>query len=173
MGLLCNDAILLRAPEPEDLECLYRWENDADLWKFASTTSPYSRFALKEYISALTHDIYREGQLRFIIEDRACGIPVGTVDLYDFDPHHRRAGLGILVDKDFRRHHIASQSIRLISEYAFAFLHVRQLYVHIPVSNQSSIRLFESVGFVFSGVLKEWIYAEEGYEDVCVMQQLK
>lgn len=173
MGLLSNDDILLRAPEPEDLEYLYRWENDPDLWKYAAITSPYSRYALKEYISAGTHDIYQTNQLRFIIEDKLRGIPAGTVDLYDFDPHHQRAGVGILVDKDFRRRHIASQSIRLVIEYAFSFLHLHQLYVHIPVLNQPSILLFRSVGFVFSGTLKEWIHTSEGYEDVCVMQQLK
>lgn len=118
MGLLCNDVILLRAPEPEDLDCFYRWENDTDLWRFGATTSPFSRYALKEYIAAITQDIYQTNQLRFIIEDRQSGLPAGTIDLYDFEPHHRRTGLAILVDAGFRRRGIASQAIQLIEEYA-------------------------------------------------------
>ena len=31
--LLSNDRVRLRALEPEDLELLYRWENDPELWE--------------------------------------------------------------------------------------------------------------------------------------------
>ena len=30
--MINDDIIRLRALEPEDLECLYQWENDMDLW---------------------------------------------------------------------------------------------------------------------------------------------
>ena len=33
MTLLRDDLIQLRAIEPEDLDVLYRWENNADLWE--------------------------------------------------------------------------------------------------------------------------------------------
>ena len=33
MKLLENERIILRALEPEDLDVLYRWENDASLWQ--------------------------------------------------------------------------------------------------------------------------------------------
>ena len=34
--LLENKTIQLRAIEPEDLEVLYKWENDTDVWKYGS-----------------------------------------------------------------------------------------------------------------------------------------
>ena len=45
-----DEVIRLRALEPEDLELLYRWENDSALWEFSSTLAPFSRYLLKEYI---------------------------------------------------------------------------------------------------------------------------
>lgn len=49
--LLSNDRVRLRALEPEDLELLYRWENDPELWEVGNTLAPYSRYILKEYIA--------------------------------------------------------------------------------------------------------------------------
>ena len=49
--ILENDGIRLRAIEPEDLELLYRWENDETNWKQGNTLVPYSRYILKKYIA--------------------------------------------------------------------------------------------------------------------------
>ena len=40
MAQLENEIIRLRALEPEDLEPLYRWENNPDLWSLGNTMSP-------------------------------------------------------------------------------------------------------------------------------------
>ena len=38
--MINDDIIRLRALEPEDLECLYQWENDMDLWEVSDTLTP-------------------------------------------------------------------------------------------------------------------------------------
>lgn len=97
----------------------------------------------------------------------------GMIDLYEFEPHHKRAGVGILIDKPFRKQGIASMALDLISEYAFSFLHLHQLFAHIPVCNTPSLALFEKNGFVFSGTLQDWLYTSDGYTDVCIMQKIR
>ncbi|WP_106829057.1 GNAT family N-acetyltransferase [Parabacteroides pacaensis] len=172
MELLKNTEIRLRAPEPEDLDVFYRWENDTELWKYGATLTPYSRYDLKNYLASSSHNIYRDNQLRLMIEQLSSGCTIGIIDLYDFEPHPGRAAVGILVDRDFRNKKVASQAIELLSTYAFSFLHIHQLYAHIPLSNAPSLSLFEKNGFVRSGVLKDWISAPEGYEDVVIMQKV-
>lgn len=172
MKLLQNNNIRLRAPEPEDLDVFFRWENDTTLWKYGATLSPYSRYALKEYLSNIEQNIYQNNQLRFMIEEVSGSVPAGTIDLYDFEPHHSRAGVGILIDETFRKRGIASGAIELISEYAFSFLNIHQLYAHIPVSNTVSIALFKKNGFTASGILKDWIRIGEEYEEVYIMQRI-
>ena len=58
----------LRALEPEDLELVYRIENDPTFWRHGSTTVPYSRYALRQFIADSTGDIFRDGQVRLVIE---------------------------------------------------------------------------------------------------------
>ena len=88
--LLSNDRVRLRALEPEDLELLYRWENDPELWEVGNTLAPYSRYILKEYIAGSDRSIYESRQLRFMIEECDTGTSVGIVDLFDFEPHPNR-----------------------------------------------------------------------------------
>ena len=85
--------VRLRAMEPEDLDMLYHIENDRSLWNISATNVPYSRYALHNYIADAKNDIYIDGQLRMMIENREQEI-VGVIDLVNFDPKHRTGGNG-------------------------------------------------------------------------------
>jgi len=170
MKLLEDNNIHLSPLEPEDLELLYKWENDSSLWTLGSTVSPYSYYILKEYISESHKNIYEQKQQRLMIRLNDNNQAVGMIDLYEFDPHNGRAGLGILIDSDFQRKGYAGSAVRLIIDYAFSFLKLHQLYVHVPKENIASKRLFSSCGFEDSGILFDWNSVSSGYTDVYIMQ---
>ena len=172
MALLKNDKIWLRALEPEDLEKLYEWENDSSIWTLGSTISPYSRYVLKEYIAQSHLGIYEQKQLRLMIELREGSKPLGVMDLYDFDPHNKRAGVGILLDHKYQGKGIASESLSLMMDYAFSFLKLHQLYAYISTGNERSKSLFLRCGFTVSGMFSEWISTENGYADVLILQRI-
>jgi len=173
MKLLENETIRLRALEPEDLEFLYKWENDTRLWEYGNTLTPFSKYILHQYLENSGADIYEARQVRMIIEDNATKLPVGTIDLYDFEPYHNRAGIGILIDETFQQRGYASQALTLLKDYAFQFLKMNQLYAFIPAMNVPSIHLFRSCGFSESGLLKQWNKTSNGREDVFVYQCFK
>ena len=160
-----NDKIKLRALEPEDLDNFYKWENDVDLWSMGCTLEPYSRFELKQYILS-QKDIYEAKQLRLIIEYKVDNNAIGTIDLYDFDPHNRRSAVGILIDRNYQGNGLAAEALTLLCEYAFSFLKLHQLFAYIPIKNERSKKLFVCCGFKDIGLLPEWIQAADGYEDV-------
>jgi len=167
-----NEIIHLRALEPEDLEVLYKWENDSSLWLLGSTLSPYSRYVLKEYISESYKGIYEQKQLRLMIVLNEGSKTVGMIDLYDFDPHNNRAGVGILLDEAFQRKGYASMALDLLISYAFSFIKIHQLYAYIPETNVASISLFQKCGFKESGFLKQWNVGNDGYDNVFVFQKI-
>lgn len=170
MALLKNEHISLRALEPDDLAFLYRMENDTELWNVGQTLAPYSRYVLKQYLAESHRDIYDLKQLRLVIEYKATAEAVGLIDLFDFDPHHRRAGMGILLDRAYWGKGIATEAMQLLCAYAFSFLHLHQLYAHVPVGNKASHALFLRSGFTVAGTLTDWLVDGEGYQDVFVMQ---
>lgn len=171
--LLENNNIRLRAPEPEDLDVLYRWENDTNLWTLGASIAPFSRYSLRQYLIDSKQDIYIDKQLRLMVELKRSGEVIGTVDLYDFDPFHRRAGVGILIDGKHRRQGYGLQVFTLLEEYAFGFLNLKQLYAIIPGKNTGSIRLFTKAGYRQAGVLEEWLSSGDSFNDALLMQKIK
>jgi diamine N-acetyltransferase len=170
MKLFENNQIRLRALEPEDLEFLYKWENDTRLWEYGNTLSPFSKFVLHQYLEHAGMDIYEVKQVRMIIEEKSSCLPVGTVDLYDFEPYHSRAGIGILIDDAFQHRSFATMAMELMKDYAFNFLKINQLYAFIPADNVQSLHLFRKMGFKETGLLKRWNKTPDGMKDVFVYQ---
>jgi len=170
MAFLENENILLRALEPEDLDALYKWENDSTLWHYGSTLTPYSKFVLRDYISNSATDIFQSRQLRLMIVEKKTNKSIGTVDLYDFDPLNLRAGIGILLDADYRNQSFGFQALHLMREYAFRFLLLKQLYAYVPETNLPSYKLFQKSGYQEAGLLKAWIKTDGNFMDVYFMQ---
>jgi len=169
--MLNDDIVYLRALEPEDLEVLYKWENDTRLWIHGNSLSPYSKLALRQYISdAQAQDIYQAKQLRLMITLKSNDETIGTVDLYDFDIRNSKAGVGILIDEKWRNLNYAYKVLEIIKVYVFTFLKLHQLYAYIAIDNISSIKLFEKAEFEKSGILKDWISNNSTYQNVYVYQ---
>lgn len=166
MDILSNEQILLRAVEPEDADIIFEWENNTDNWAVSNTLVPFSHHTITQYALNANQDIFEARQLRLMVVERQSNIVVGAVDLYDFDPFHQRAGVGVLINSpEHRRHGFAFQAIELLKKYAFDYLHLKQLYCGIGASNQQSILLFEKLEFQFSGVRKAWLRTSKGWED--------
>lgn len=165
--------LLLRAPEPTDIDLIFRWENDTRIWHLGNTLTPYSRFAIEQFVLNTDNDIYASKQLRLMIDWHSAGTDirtVGTIDLFDFDPHHKRAGVGILIDESSRRQGFAFEAVKLLIEYCFNTLNLHQLYCNIEQSNKESIYLFEKAGFSSCGIKREWLLREGKWTDELMFQ---
>jgi len=170
MEYLRNDNISLRALEPEDIELLYEWENNREIWDISNTIAPFSKYILALYIKNSDKDIYTNKQLRLMIDTVDDGT-VGAVDLFDFDPFHLRAGVGILIHKkQDRLKGYAFGAMELLKEYCFSRLGLHQLYANIDAGNDSSLKLFRKLGFEITGTKKEWTRRKEEWSDVIFLQ---
>lgn len=175
--------IHLRKIEPQDLPYLYQWENDAAAWADGDNHNPLSQQDLRQYIESTTGDIYRDGQLRLIIEqfpnrnkrltrdeqeiagDRHT---LGCIDLFDFDPRNRKAAMGLYIAPEYRGQGLGREAIEALEQYAFTHLALRQIYAIISVNNQPCSHLYESMGYIPTAHLRAWTL--EG--DAIVWQRL-
>jgi diamine N-acetyltransferase len=167
-----NSNIRLRALEPDDVDFLYKWENDPETWRVSNTRMPVSKFLLASYIKSCDKDFWESKEMRLIIENHE-GKPIGSLELFDFDPYHMRAGLGIIIfDMSDRRKGLASQALELIMEYACNVLGIYQLYANVAESNQPSIELFKKMGFETIGLKKQWLKIPYGWEGEYLFQKI-
>jgi len=170
--LLRTDRIFLRAPEPTDLDFLYLFENDPALWPVSMSVAPLSKDVLRQYLENAVSDIYSARQLRLMVCLRPDETVIGTIDLFDFDPLHLRAGVGIAIAPPFRGQGYAFQALQLLVSYARQVLHLHQVYCSVALGNEKSLRLFQGHGFVQVGIRKDWLRVAAGWEDVVELQKI-
>lgn len=155
---LKKDNISFRAVEPTDIDVILNWENNPETWHLSNTLMPFSRFDIEQFVISASKDIFASKQLRLMIiqaEDNT-KTAVGCIDLFDFDALHKRAGVGILIDKNYRKQGIAGTAIDLLATYAFEILNLHQLYCNIESDNDISLKLFQDKGFKIIGLKKDW-----------------
>ncbi|TAI49090.1 GNAT family N-acetyltransferase [Flagellimonas allohymeniacidonis] len=164
--------ISLRALEPKDLDFLYELENDASIWEVSGTLKPYSKKVLQLYLDNAHRDIYEVKQLRLCIcngEDDC----VGLIDLFDFDPKNRRAGVGLVISNpEDRNKGWGAEALSILGDYAFSILDLHQLYANILEDNHTSIHLFEKLGFEKVGLKREWVRTNQGFKNEIMYQKI-
>jgi len=172
MITLKGNQIYLRALEQKDLDFLYELENNTEVWEVSGTITPYSKDVLQLYLDNAHRDIYEVKQLRMVICNLD-GNVLGLIDLFDFEPYHLRAGLGIIVVKPEQRNKgIGSEAISLICDYAFGVLNLKQLYANILEDNFRSLHLFEKLGFNKIGLKKQWIRSGTTFKNEILFQKI-
>ena len=158
--------IKLRKIEPTDLPYLYQWENDAEAWADGANHNPLSQQDLRAYIESTTGDVYRDGQLRLIIEESSNPLTsnpltsnpltLGCIDLFDFDPRNRRAAIGMYIAPEYRGKGVGKDALRQLEEYAFGHLNLRVLYAVISTKNIACTALYRNAGYSPSSPLPNW-----------------
>ncbi|MGB5692836.1 MAG: GNAT family N-acetyltransferase [Flavobacteriaceae bacterium] len=172
MVTLKGKSIYLRALEPEDLQFLYELENNPAVWEISGTITPYSRHVLKKYLDNAHRDIFEVKQLRLSIcsnEDKV----IGLIDLFDYNPVHKRAGVGIIIQaEDKRNQGLGTEATRLLLDYAFSALDLRQVFANVNEDNVASIHLFKKLGFIETGLKKDWIRSGVKYKNEILFQKI-
>jgi diamine N-acetyltransferase len=183
--------VRLRALEPEDAELMYAWENDPGVWDISGTIAPFSRETIRQFIENQQYDIYHTQQMRLVIcrlsdtviqtaasseRVNVCDVndvPVGMIDIFDFDPVNLRAGVGILIcDEAERRKGYAGEALELVVEYATAILGLHQLWCRVGADNFSSLELFRGKKFAETGVMRDWSRRNGLWRDEIMFQRI-
>lgn len=170
MTFLNKNNIRLRALEPEDLDWLFAIENNESFWEISSTIQPFSKVLLARYIDNSIQDFYSAKQLRLVVLYKEK--PVGLLDLFDYEPQHHRAGLGILILPEFESKGIAATAVEIGVNYGFSILQLHQIYVNITTDNKRSIALFNKLNFQVIGIKKDWVFTQGTYKDELLLQRI-
>lgn len=163
--------VKIREMEISDTDFVLEIENNEDIWKVSHTITPFIKSEIELFITKNTIEGIVDGQKRWIIETNksACG----CIDLFDFDSTNSRAGVGIVIHKDFQNKGIATAALKKFLPICKNKLSLNQLYCSIIPENTNSIRLFTNSGFTESGIRKEWTkYKEQWFDEIFYQKKL-
>ena len=136
----------------------------------SNTLSPFSKATLARFIND-SQDIYTSKQQRLMIDLVAGNKTIGCIDFFDFDPKHKRAGVGILIAIEQERGKgYAKVALNELVDYSREVLDLNQLYCNISEENDASIKLFSNQGFKKIGLKKDWNFVNGSYKNEYLFQ---
>lgn len=167
-----NNRVKLRAVEPADIDFIYHLENDIQNWMASDHSAPFSRYAIEQYVLSIEQDIFALGQMRLIVESNDTSVKknIGSIELFDADPLHRRAGIGINIIADEQQKGYASAALALMIDYCFTTLGMHQIFCNIAEENKASLKLFEKHGFQLIGLKKDWRFNNNSWKNEYLLQ---
>ena len=167
-----GSTIRLRAVEPEDIDLMYRWENDSAVWQVSGTLVPFSRHTLQRFLDEQQYDLLQTCQQRLIIETHG-GEAVGALDLFELDLLNSHAGIGILIHAaEHRQKGYATDAVEAICRYAREVLGLHQLWCQVGAANEASRALFARCGFTETGRKRDWRRTPDGWDDELLLQRI-
>lgn len=166
---LMGDRIFLRNVRLTDADGPYlEWMNDQEVVAF--TESRFHRHSAEELrtyvenINADDHYVFRAIILR------ETGRHIGNIKLGPIDWHHRFGDLGIIIGaKESWGRGYATESIRLVANYAFSTLKLHKLTAGCYARNVSAIRAFQKAGFAQEGVRPGQYLSDGRYVDLVLL----
>jgi RimJ/RimL family protein N-acetyltransferase len=160
-----GNTIYLRAIETTDATDRYlSWINDEEVTRgLASGVYPSTLEDLKKYIQSITSS---KNAVMFAICDKTNDLHIGNIKVDNFDWVSRTCELGVLLgDRTYWGKGIGTEVMRLTLLYAFEQLNIRKVMLAVYANNPAAIKLYEKVGFVKEGCLRQQIHYKGEYID--------
>ncbi|MEV0614052.1 GNAT family N-acetyltransferase [Nonomuraea sp. NPDC050404] len=170
--MLHGKLVRLRATTPDDFEAIWRWGNDPDVVRWMFAGYPESLEQARERLAAIPPNNYRN--CRFIIESLDDGRAVGFIRLRDAEPEVGHAELDVQIgEKDVWGRGYATEAMRLMCRYGFREMRLHRIGLDVVTENAAARRIYEKVGFVEEGRLRECFRQDGEWYDMILMGLLE
>ncbi len=167
---LIGQKVRLTALHETDLDTLQPFFEDmaALTYYIPTTAKPLNGPQVKKMLAE-----WHDGVSSFLFAIRSGDQLVGLINLDGLDWPNSHAEIGIaLTEPDARGKHFASEAIALMCRYAFNELGLHRIWARVIEDNSPSIKLFESLGFVAEGRMKDHVLRHGKYRDMLVFGRL-
>ena len=161
---LCDEAVLLRLPRPDDAEAIAAACSDPEIARWIPVPVPYALDDALDFVGGATDGWAAGSDLTLAIEERASGMLVGMIGLHGVDTPGR-ASVGYWLAPGARGRGLATRAVRLITAWAFEDPALERLQLMTLVGNDASGRVALRAGFRREGILRRYLAFRETMVD--------
>lgn len=169
MTLLQGKKVKLRPLERSDLNRTLQWINDPDIFIMMGTFGPRTALAQERWYENIAES---RTNLIFAVCLQDGGEHIGNASLFDIDFRNGNAGLTIaLPDISNQGQGLGREAVFLLCQYGFKYLNLHKVYC--KTDNLHATRMYEKLGFVKEGVLRQQAFHLGRYVDKIVYGVIK
>lgn len=172
MYLIKGKRFFLRKLRPIDATPKYvEWLKDSDVNRFLEAR--FQKWSLIK-LRRLIQDIGRNQQYVFLgIFLNKTGKMMGTIKIGPINPFHKHAGIGIMIgEKKLWGQGYGSETIKLVTDYAFKKLKLHKLIAEICAENHGSLNAFIKNGYQKIGIHKKHLLVKNKYIDQVLIEKI-
>lgn len=167
-----GEKIILDCVEEKHLPQLLEWRNDPENRKFYRE---YRVLTIEDKKKWYNDKILNDNSWQFFVvkprenKDKI----IGTVGLTYINFLYRTAEFSItLGDREYRGKGYGSDMLKTIMKYGFNDLNLNRIWCEV-YSNNAAIEIYEKVGFVKEGTLRQNVFKDGEYLDSTILSILK
>lgn len=166
-----NFRVKLELITVEDTPLIVKWRNNENVRKNFIFQEPFTE---EMHLNWLNTKVASKEVVQFIIKVKENNKPIGSVYFRDIDYVKKEAEYGIFIGEDDERGKgYGSEVVKLALDYAFNELDLDTIILRVFADNKFAIKSYESAGFTFDRLEKDFIKTEDGTRDLVFMKVMK
>ena len=165
--------LYLRAFEYSDLSLLNSIRNDDLLFQ---TTGGNKYYISSEYDKKWIEDkiFNNHNQLYLVICCKDIDEPIGYICATNIDYINRKAEWGgLVISKEFISKGFGTDTGYLFLDHLFGELGMNMVYAYVKEDNKASYRMSEKYGFKKDGLIRDFVYKQNSFQNAYVFTMLK
>ncbi|WP_229830474.1 GNAT family N-acetyltransferase [Actinoplanes ianthinogenes] len=169
---MLGELVVLRAMRVSDADSLWRWNHDPDVMRFMVEGYPQTPETVEKFLAERGRNAY--GDTLFGVESRKDGKLIGLVGLQGAEPETGNAELTIyLGEKEYWGQGYATDAMRTACRYGFDKMRLHRIWLTVVVGNDAAHHVYQKVGFVDEGRLRQASRRDGQWRDVHIMGLLE
>lgn len=124
------------------------------------------------YLDLFEFRIKRKTGIRWGIALKGRTNIIGTIGFNSFQRKHK-GNFAYDLQFDYWNRGIVTEASKEVLKYGFEILEINRMEAEVMIGNIGSDKVLEKLGFVFEGVMRDWMYWDHNYYDIKMFSLLK
>jgi len=172
--MIYDGNLRLRAIEPADVRHFYEWVNDPEVTRGLSMYLPLSNRDEDKWYERQQERDPHERALAIELQEGDDWKLIGNCGVFNIEWVHRSGELGIMIgEKSVWDRGLGTRVMVLLLRHCFETLNLNRVFLLVYGENVRARRSYQKAGFVEEGCMRQAVYKNGKYDDVCFMSVLR
>ncbi len=168
-----GEHLVLRPMVATDAEPMWADAHDREINHFTGTHADFTHEQIARWCATRAD---QDDRLDLAVTDRTTGQWLGEAVVNDWDPDNRSCSFRIALSSNARDRGVGTEATQLVVDYVFDDItdpSVNRISLEVYDFNPRGLAVYEKVGFVREGVLRDALRWHGEYHDAIVMGLLR
>jgi ribosomal-protein-alanine N-acetyltransferase len=167
-----GEKITFKALSIDDVQEIHKYASDKEVSQFIGWDLMNTLNETREHIEIMLKRESAGTHLYASIVLKSTQAIVGTAMIFNFDQEANQAEIGYVFHKDHWGKGYGTESVALMSDFAFESLNLHKLHARVVDANIGSARILEKNKYELEGRLKDHYFIEDKYYDALLFGNL-